>query len=204
MTSAVESAAERYDVRTIVGGGVKLGLLTVVAVVVFALLSRALDGTAEIVVQSLIVLLGGVLASYLPALWVQPRRPDTIAWAALVGLLGALVFTVLDTVLLRPLGIYHWTWDAIGGGSGFWYIPVWWMGSALLAWLGAWVAAAVGNARGGFSIIGTAGPTLSMSLLVFLVLVLVQAAPPTPAVMALAFTIALVLSVPLAMVLTRR
>ena len=204
MTSAVEPAAERYDVRTIVGGGVKLGLVTVVAVVVFALMSRALDGAAETIVQSLIVLTGGVLASYLPALWVQPRGADTVAWAALVGLLGALVFTLLDTVLLRPFGVYHWTWDAIGGGSGFWYIPVWWMGSALLAWLGAWVAAIVGSARGTVSVMAAAGRTLAVALLVFLVLVLVRLAPPTPAVVALAFAIALVFSVPLAVVLTRR
>jgi hypothetical protein len=204
MTSAVEPAAERYDARNIVGGGVKLGLVTVVAVVVFALVSRALDGTVEIVVQSLIVVLGGVLASFLPALWVQPRGADTIAWAALVGLLGALVFTVIDTVLLRPIGIYHWTWDAVGGGSGFWYIPVWWMGSALLAWLGAWVAALVGNARGTFSMTGTAGSTIAVTVVVFLVLVLVRLAPPTPAIVALAFSLGLVFTVPLTMVLTRR
>jgi hypothetical protein len=204
MTSAVEPAAERYDVRTVVGGGVKLGILTVVAVVVFALLSRALDGTVEIIVQSVIVLAGGVLVSYLPALWVQPRGADSIAWAALVGLLGALVFTVIDTALLRPLGIYHWTWDAIGGGSGFWYIPIWWIGASLLAWLGAWVAATVGNARGTFNVSAVAGQTLAVTVLMFMVLVLVRLAPPTPAIVALAFTIALVLSVPLTVALTRR
>jgi hypothetical protein len=204
MTSAVEPAAERYDVRTVVGGGVKLGILTVVAVVVFALLSRALDGTVEIIVQSVIVLAGGVLVSYLPALWVQPRGADSIAWAALVGLLGALVFTVIDTALLRPLGIYHWTWDAIGGGSGFWYIPIWWMGASLLAWLGAWVAATVGNARGTFNVSAAAGQTLAVTVLMFMALVLVRLAPPTPAIVALAFSIALVLSVPLTVALTRR
>ncbi len=204
MTSAVEPAAERYDVRTVVGGGVKLGILTVVAVVVFALLSRALDGTVEIIVQSVIVLAGGVLVSYLPALWVQPRGADSIAWAALVGLLGALVFTVIDTALLRPLGIYHWTWDAIGGGSGFWYIPIWWMGASLLAWFGAWVAATVGNARGTFNVMAVAGQTLAVTVLMFMALVLVRLAPPTPAIEALAFSIALVLSVPLTVALTRR
>jgi hypothetical protein len=116
-------------------------MLTAAGVVVFTLLSRALTGTGEVIVQSAIVLGGGLVASFLPAHLVQPRNVDGIAWASLLGLVGSLFFTVIDTVLLRPLDLYHWTWDAIGGGSGFWYIPVWWMGAAALAWLGAWIVA---------------------------------------------------------------
>ncbi len=41
MTSAARPAGvERYDVRTIVGGWIKLGLITAVGVTAFALLSR--------------------------------------------------------------------------------------------------------------------------------------------------------------------
>jgi len=99
-------------------------------------------GTTEIIVQSVLVLVGGAVFAYVPSMLLRPRDTDGIAWAAMIGLLGALVFTVIDTVLLRPMNLYHWTWDAIGGGSGFWYIPVWWMGAVFLAWLGAWVVAA--------------------------------------------------------------
>ena len=134
MTSAVESITDRADVRTIVGGGAILGALTAVGVAVFALSSRPLAGTAEVAVQSALILVGAGVFCFLPAHWVRPTSVDGIAWAALLGLMGALFFTVADSVLLRPLGIYHWTWDAIGGGSGFWYIPVWWMGAAGLAW----------------------------------------------------------------------
>ncbi|MDH3496227.1 MAG: hypothetical protein OER21_05660 [Gemmatimonadota bacterium] len=147
MTAAVEAAADRSDVRTILTGGAILGVLTAVGVTAFALLSRALAGAVEVIVQAGLIVLGGVVVSYLPASRIRPRSVDGIAWAAMIGLLGALGFTVLDTAILRPLQLYHWTWDAIGGGSGFWYIPVWWMGSAVLAWLGAWVVAMA--ARGG-------------------------------------------------------
>ena len=152
MTTAAEPmAVDRADVRTIVGGGVKLGILTAVGVVAFALLARAMSGNTETLVLSLLVLAGGVVFGYLPALWTRPRSADGIAWCTLLGLLGAVAFTVLDVVLLRPLSVYHWTWDAIGGGSGFWYIPVWWMGSAFLAWLGGMVVAyaAQGGRRAG-------------------------------------------------------
>lgn len=202
MTSAVEPAAERADVRTIVGGGLKLGVITAVGVAVFAFISRGVTGTVETVVQSVLVLLGGVVFSYLPAYWVRPRNADGIAWAALLGLLGALTFTVIDTAVLRPLGVYHWTWDQVGGGSGFWYIPVWWIGSALLAWLGAWVYTALGEK--GTSLLAVAGQTLGVALVVFALLVLTRLAPLHAAVMGLAWTLALVVHVPVAYGLAKR
>ena len=199
MTAAAQvEQGERADVRTIVYGGIKLGVLTTVGVVTFALLARALDGTVETVVQAVLLVAGGVVFAFLPALWVRPRTADGIAWAALVGLLGALTFTVLDTALLRPFDLYHWTWDEIGGGSGFWYIPVWWMGSAFVAWLGAWIMAATRA-----SAIGAIGTTLVLSIVLFGLLV-VSVAPATSAVMALAFTLALVVHVPVAVVRSRK
>jgi len=206
MTASVELAAasahSRTDVRTIVGGGIKLGLATVLGVVAFALLSRAMSGRSEVVVQSLLILVGGLVFAYAPAYWVRPRNVDTIAWASLVGLLGSLVFTVLDTAVLRPVKLYHWTWDAIGGGSGFWYVPVWWMGSCFLAWLGAWIASLA--AAGGGSLLGAALQTAGLAVLLFVVLTATALAPFHAAVAALAFTLALVVHVPLAAILRSR
>jgi hypothetical protein len=203
MTAAAETASvERTDARTIVVSGVKLGIITTVGVAGFAALSRVMDGTVETVVQSVLLLVGGVVFAFLPAVWTRPRTGDGIAWASLVGLLGALVFTVFDTALLRPLGLYHWTWDQIGGGSGFWYVPVWWMGSTFLAWLGSWVWAA-SAARGEPSLGRVAGVTVAIGLALFGLLA-VTIAPPTSAVMALAFTLALVVCVPVAVVRARR
>ncbi len=190
------------DVRTIVGGGLKLGAITALGVTAFALISRGVTGTVETIVQSVLVLIGGLVFSYLPASWVRPRNVDGIAWAALVGLLGALTFTVIDTALLRPLDLYHWTWDQVGGGSGFWYVSVWWMGSALLAWLGAWVYAVLSEK--GSSVFAVAGQTLGVAVVVFALLTLTRLAPAHAAVMALAWTIALVVHVPVAYGMARR
>jgi hypothetical protein len=205
MTTAVQpESGARYDVRTIVAGGVTLGVITAIGVAAFALLSRAMAGGFETAVQSVLVLAGGAVFAYVPAVCVRPRDADSIAWAALVGLLGALVFTVIDTALLRPLDLYHWTWDRIGGGSGFWYVPVWWMGSAVLAWLGAWIFAVVSRGEGAVSVPATAGTTIGITVVLLALLVLTGIGPFHPAMAALAFGLALVVHVPLASMLARR
>lgn len=203
-TSAQSADAERYDVRTIVGGGVTLGAVTAVGVVIFALLSRVLDGNVETVVRSGLILVGGAVVSFFPAASVRPRGAETIAWAVTLGLLGSVTFTVLDVAALRPLNVYHWTWDAIGGGSGFWYISVWWMGSALLAWLGAWAYARSAWRTGGAHLPTLIGQTAGMAILLFAVLVGIGLAPFHSAIMALAFALALVAQVPLAAMRARR
>jgi len=203
MTARAEPAIERSDARTLVRGGVLLGIATTVGVVLFALLSRGMEGVAETVVQSALILVGGAVFAYWPAAVVRPKTVDGISWAALTGLLGALTFTVFDAAVLRPLSVYDWTWDSIGGGSGFWYIPVWWMGSAVLAWLGAWVAAGSGVGEDRARLAATAAQTVVVALVMFGILGL-TVAPFTSAVMALGFAIALVVHVPLAKLLSRR
>ena len=205
MTTAAEPmVVDRADVRTIVGGGVKLGILTAVGVVAFALLARAMSGNTETLVLSLLVLTGGVVFGYLPALWTRPRSADGIAWCTLLGLLGAVAFTVLDVVLLRPLSVYHWTWDAIGGGSGFWYIPVWWMGSAFLAWLGGMVVAYAAQGGRDPQPLVQGLQTGGIAVILFGIITGLTIAPFHPAVVALAFAIALALHVPLSAVMHRR
>ena len=203
MTSLAQpAAAPRSDVRTIVGGGIKLGIATVIGVVVFALVSRALAGRVEAIVQSVLVLIGGAVFAYAPSYWVRPRGVDAIAYASLVGLLGSVVFTVVDTAVLRPMHLYHWTWDAIGGGSGFWYIPVWWMGSCFLAWLGAWVCSIRAERSG--NPVSVALQTLGIGVVLLAAGVATGLAPFHAAVAALAFTVGLILHVPLAAVLRNR
>lgn len=204
MTAAAQPTHDRADIRTMLTGGFELGVLTVAGVVAFALLSRAMTGTAETVVQAALIVVGGVVVSYVPCLGVRPRTVDGIAWAALVGLLGALVFTVVDTAVLRPLHLYHWTWDAIGGGSGFWYIPVWWMGSAVLAWLGALTVATL--ARGGRepAPLLTGMLTAGLAVVLFGLATGLRLLPFHAAAMGLAFAVALVLHAAYAAVATRR
>lgn len=202
MASAAQPlAGDRGDVRTIVGGGVKLGLATAAGVAVFALVSRALSGPVEAVVQSLLVLAGGAVFSYVPAYWVRPRSIDGIGHTALLGTLGSVAFTVVDTALLRPVNLYHWTWDAVGGGSGFWYVPVWWMGSALLATLGAVVVS-----RGAADLprmIAAAMQTVVLAILLFVALTVSGLAPFHGAVAAMAYVLALAVQVPIAALRSR-
>ena len=203
MTSPAQAAvAPQADLRTIVGSGIKLGIATSIGVVAFALLSRALVGPAEVAVQSLLILAGGTVFSYAPSYWVRPRGVDAIAWAALMGLLGSVAFTIVDTVVLRPVDLYHWTWDAIGGGSGFWYVPVWWMGSCFLAWLGAWVHSLA--AARGRNVASAAMQTAGLAVLLFVALTVSGLAPFHGAVAALAYALALVVHVPVAAVLRAR
>jgi hypothetical protein len=78
------------------------------------------------------------------------------------------------------------------------------MGSASIAWLGAW---AVARDPGGTPIAATVrhgARTVLVALVVFGAITVSGAAPPRAAVVALAFAIALALSVPLATVFPRR
>jgi hypothetical protein len=201
MTSVGDTAPNATaDWRSIVRAGVQLGVVTAAGVAAFALLSRASAGTTETIIQSVLVLVGGAVFAFAPSMLLRPRDIDGIAWAAMIGLLGALVFTVIDTVLFRPLNLYHWTWDAIGGGSGFWYIPVWWMGSAFLAWLGAWVVTASSRTveRG---IPALAGQTVGIGVVLGGILMATSVLPFHSAGFALVFAVGLVVHVLLAGVL---
>lgn len=137
-------AFDRSDFRTVTLGGAGVGLVIGVAVVAFLAASRLVPETAGArgVVEALIVLAAGVLAAFLPASWTAPRGGDGIAGAAAIGLVGTIVFSAIDIVVLRPFKAYPWTWDAIGGGSTWWYLPVWWMLGTFLAWMGGIVTAA--------------------------------------------------------------
>ena len=201
-TTASATSVSQSDWRSIVRSSVIVGVVTAVGVVVFALLSRALSGTVETFVQSVLVVAGGAVFAYLPSVLLRPKDADTIAWVAMIGLLGALVFTIIDTIVLRPLDLYHWTWDAIGGGSGFWYIPVWWMGSAFLAWLGAWVIAITAG-DGEPNVLLAAAQTIGLGIVIGLILMVTGVLPVHSAGFALAFTLGLVLHVPLSGVMRK-
>ncbi len=203
MTSAAQLASDtQSDWRSMVRSGAIVGAVTAAGVVLFALLSRAMSGTSEMLVQSVLVVLGGAVFAYLPSVLLRPRDADSIAWVAMIGLLGALGFTVIDTVVLRPLDLYHWTWDAIGGGSGFWYVSVWWMGAAFLAWLGAWMVAMTSKGVEP-NVLRTAAQTIGIGVVISLILMVTGVVPVHSAGFALGFTVGLVLHVPLSAVMRK-
>ena len=117
---------DRSDFRHVVRSGAKVGLVTAAGVVAFLLLNRVLPevGAVRQWVLAFVVLAAAVPIALWPGHLVGARTVEGVAGAAAVGLLGTVAFMVLDIVLLRPFKAYPWTWDAIGGNSTWWDLPV--------------------------------------------------------------------------------
>ena len=150
MTSTAELNRD-YDltgVPAIVAGSVKLGLLEGIAVLLFSLASRLLDGVVQTIVCGIILIVGVAAVSMLPGLWTRPRTIEGIAGAAGIGLGATAVFLLVDVVLLQNIGTYTNRWYEIGGGSNWWYHPVWWMVGTFIPWMGAWLLANQTNRNG--------------------------------------------------------
>lgn len=146
------------DVPFITLGAMKLGLLESVVVLLFSLGSRFLDGIGETVVCGLILVAGLAAVTMLPGLWTRARTIEGIAGAAGIGLGATFVFLLVDVALLQNIGTYTNRWAQIGGGSNWWYHPIWWMVGTYLPWLGAWILANQANRR------GAASPAVGMAL----------------------------------------
>jgi len=142
------------------------------------------------VVEALIVLAAGVLAAFLPATRTAPRGADGIAGAAAIGLVGTIVFSAIDIIVLRPFKAYPWTWDAIGGGSSWWYLPVWWMLGTFLAWMGGIVTASAG-ARGETTLARRAMPVVIATVIGAVVARLLAFGIALPVATGGAFTVAI-------------
>jgi hypothetical protein len=167
MSSTAELRGE-YDltrVPMIVQGAVKLGLVETILVLLFALASRLLDGIAELVVCGVILIAGLATVTLLPGLWTRPRTIEGIAGAAGIGLGAAGVFLLLDVSLLQNIGTYTNRWYEIGGGSNWWYHPVWWMAGTFLPWMGAWILANQTVRDGGTSPLQGFGMALGATVL---------------------------------------
>jgi hypothetical protein len=141
MTSAAEAQREHdiTAVPSIVVGSVKLGLLEAIVVLLFSLASRLLDGALETIICAVILLVGVAAVTMLPGIWTRPRTIEGIAGAAGIGLGATGVFLLLDVMLLQNIGTYTNRWEQIGGGSNWWYHPVWWMVGTFMPWMGAWI-----------------------------------------------------------------
>ncbi len=150
MSSTTELKRE-YDLTSvpmIVQGAVKLGLLESIVVLLFALASRFLSGVLELIVCGIILIAGIAAVTMLPGLWTRARTIEGIAGAAGIGLAATGVFLLIDVTLLQNIGTYTNRWYQIGGGSNWWYHPVWWMVGTFLPWLGAWILANQTSRRG--------------------------------------------------------
>jgi hypothetical protein len=147
MTSV--TTPDRSEFRHILLSGTRVGLATGAAVIVYLVVARLLpSGIFAALVETLIVVAAGVAITFLPGAFAVSRTTQGIASAAAIALWGTVVFMAIDVILLRPFRAYPWTWDAVGGGSTWWYLPIWWMLGTFLGWLGALVTAGR-VARGG-------------------------------------------------------
>jgi len=143
MTSAVNAAPsqDHTELPHLLRSAVVLAGLQIVLIVLFSFGSRYLAGVVKIAVEAVIVIIGVGATIALPGLWTRARTIEGIAGAAGLSLAATGVFLLVDSVLLQPLGIYTNRWREIGGGSNWWYHPVWWMVATYLAWMGGWTLA---------------------------------------------------------------
>lgn len=161
MTSSVAPVLDHdhTELRHVLRAGAQLGVIQSAAVAAFAYASRLLSGSVELLVLGAILVVGVAATIALPGLWTKARRIEGIAGAAGVGLFATVVFLVVDVALFQPLGIYTNRWLEIGGGSNWWYHPVWWMVGTYLPWMGAWIlasqAAKSGSPNPAMLVIGT-------------------------------------------------
>src|SRR5213082_123867 len=195
--TATPATADRSDFRTVMVGGTQIGVLTAAAVVAFLAVSQHVPALVpQSLLEALIVLTAGIAVSLLPGRLTEARHVEGIAGAAAIGLWGTVVFTAIDIVLLRPFKAYPWAWDAVGGGSTWWYLPVWWMLGTFLAWMG-------GIVRAGQATLGrTALPAVAGAVVLAAIARLAGLGVSLPAAAGGAFTI--VLAALAVVALTRR
>ena len=173
MTTA--TTVDRSEFRHILFSGTVVGLVTAAAVIAFLVVSRLLPaGIVPALLGTLIVLAAGVSAAFLPAFFATSRTTQGIASAAAIGLWGTIVFMAVDIVVLRPVHAFPWTWDAVAGGSTWWYLPIWWMLGTFLAWMGGIVTAARARRGGEVSIPALALPVVVGAAAIALILSLAR------------------------------
>ena len=177
MHSAVElrTGHDLTDVPAIVRGSVKLGLLEAVMVLVISLISRLLPlGLLQVVLLAVALAVGLAAVTLLPGLWTRPRTIEGIAGAAGIGLGAAVVFLLIDVTLLQNIGTYGHRWWEVGGGSNWWYHPVWWMVGSFMPWMGAWILANQLAKNGAVSAGSAFGTALACAVVLAVVAVVIH------------------------------
>ncbi|MGE0353016.1 MAG: hypothetical protein AB7I33_12865 [Gemmatimonadales bacterium] len=154
MTAIAHPSYDRTDAPFLVRMAIVLGVFETLMVVGFGLVTRMLDGTVEQSLVALLLVIGLAGVVILPGIWTRARSIEGIAGAAAIGLGATVTFLILDVALLQPLGLYTFRWRAIGGGTNWWYHPVWWILGTYLSWQGAFMLANQTTRRGEPSVAG--------------------------------------------------
>lgn len=173
MSSAVraDSGTDLTDLPYVLRQSVTLGVITAVVVVAMSFITRFLAGPAEFGLGAAVLVAGLAAVTFLPGSWTRPRSIEGIAGAAGIGLAASVLFLLIDVSLLQTTGIYTNRWRAIGGGSNWWYHPVWWMVGTYLPWMGAQMLASQAR-RGAVSIQKGLLTALALTLACWVVAVL--------------------------------
>ena len=143
MGTAVESRGT-YDVTAlphVLRRALVLGAITAIVVVLLSFITRLTSGMIETVAGGIVLLAGLTAVTVLPGTWTRARTIEGIAGAAAIGLAATVVFLLIDVAVLQLFGIYTNRWREIGGGSNWWYHPVWWMVGTFLPWMGGLIIA---------------------------------------------------------------
>lgn len=143
MTSVADTRGD-YDVSAlphVLRRALVLGVVTAIVVVALSFVTRLMSGIAETVVGAIVLVFGLTAVTALPGIWTRARTIEGIGGAAGIGLAASVVFLLIDVSLLQPLGIYTNRWREVGGGSNWWYHPIWWMVGTFLPWMGALILA---------------------------------------------------------------
>lgn len=175
MSSAVRADAgtDLTDLPYVLRHAVTLGVITGAVVAAMSFITRFLAGPAEFGLGALVLVAGLAAVTFLPGSWTRPRTIEGIAGAAGIGLAATVVFLVIDVALLQPTGMYTNRWREIGGGSNWWYHPVWWMVGTFLPWMGAQILASQAR-KGTVSLVAGLGTALALTVACWVVAVLVH------------------------------
>lgn len=165
MTTAV-AAQDSTELSSQVRRIFVLGLIEGLFVLLIGLVSKYLDGPVETILLAILLLVGLGLLTVLPGLWTRATTVEGIAGAAGIGLGATVVFLIIDVVLLQNIGLYTNRWLAIGGGSNWWYHPVWWMVGTFIPFMGAFALANQTARRGGPSAVGVILTAVVLALVI--------------------------------------
>jgi hypothetical protein len=154
MATAVQLDTEYDDTRIalILRGSITLAVIQAVCVVIVSVITHLLGGTVEHALTGVVVFVGAMITIFYPGTLARPRTIDGIASAAGIGLGATWIFLLIDAFLLQTFHVYTNRWHQVGGGSFWWYLPVWWMVGTYLSWMGGWILANQSNKTGATSL----------------------------------------------------
>lgn len=173
MTST--TTTERAEFPHILVSGSIVGAVIGITVILYLIVARLVaPGLVTALLETVLVLAGGVAAAFLPGFFATARTTQGVAVAAAIGLWGTIVFMAIDIILLRPFKAYPWTWDAVGGGSTWWYLPIWWMLGTFVAWMGGLLTAGRAARGGDVAVAALALPVVVGAAILALVVTLAR------------------------------